>query len=1696
MSVFRTTTAVSLLLFTTAWVHAAGRNSNRLTYLDDPWNPYYVSRAFPRLTTPQWVGEEGVEAVVILAIDDMRDPRKYEAYLRPLLDRLKQIDGRAPVSIMTNQVDPNDPLLQRWLKEGLSLETHTIDHPCPLLAKGDFAAARTTYGRCVDLMAQVPNGTGPVAFRMPCCDSLNTPSPRFYAEIFDKPTAGGRYLQADSSVFNITTANDPELPRELVLDPDGRERFRKYLPFESFVNTIEDYPYPYVMGGSFWQFPCATPSDWEAQNLLKPDNPRTVEDWKALLDATVIKRGMMTMVFHPHNWIKPQQLVELVDHAVSKHGKKVKFLTFPEALERLHRNLLVTQPLRGADGADNGVRLLDVNNDGYLDVVFANVRLGQSRVWVPEKGYWDIADFPTLAAGSRFGVIRPDGAASVFTYDGDSRGGAWSFDGKQWAPDEALAEDMRAQKLLTSRHGADVGTRLRDVDGDGRCELIAGGEARVHSLSIDGKKWNALKVTLPDGIRLADAAGRDQGVRFVDVNEDGFDDVLVSDGKRSGLYLYTSVDDGWGKNLLADGDQLPAIVRADGTNNGAWFHSRHLWVQNEDTAGMPNLVDRRSFAELTKTASPGPKSPEASLACLQVRPGFAVELVAAEPLVMDPVNFDWGPDGKLWVVEMGDYPLGLDGKGKPGGRVRLLEDADGDGKYDKSTLFLEGLPYADGVLAWRNGVLITAAPDILYAEDTDGDGKADRKEVLFTGFARGNPQHLVNGFARGLDNWLYGANGHSGGIVASTRGGEGIPIGGRDFRIRPDQFLIDPQAGLTQFGRSRDDWGNFFGCDNSTPIWHYVLEDHYTRRNPHLAPPGARHDLAPAQMPIFSVSRVLERFNDFDNVNRITSANSVHVYRDDLFGPQFENNWFVSEPVHNLIHRGVLEPDGVSFRNRRAAGEEKSEFLASTDNWFRPAASKTGPDGALWVADMYRYVIEHPEWIPMDWQRRVDLRAGADKGRIYRVAPVGAPRRKIPRLSGLSPAELVAALDSPNGWQRDVAQQLLVEKNDRSAAPALEELAVRGGRPQARLHALCTLDGMNALTGEVLGKALKDAHPGVRRHAVRLCEGRFDKVPRVAELLSKIVDDPDAKVRLQLACTLGEWNDEAAGALLGRLATKGAGDEYLAAAVFSSVNSRNLVPVMRAVMGGGSDGAPPPPSVVDKLLTVAGAAGDRAAMAVLLGSVTSPGNDGAYETWQLATVAQFLDSLDRRGTSPAKLAADSQLADAVGRLGAVFDAARSAVKRADAPPDRRVAAVRLLGRDAAKKSADVQVLRGLLVPQAPDEVQAAAAGALARAAGADAPGLLLGGWKGYGPALRARVLDVLLRRPDGVAATLDAVAAKKVLPADIDAERRQRLLQSADEAVRSRAAKLLADVVNPDRQKVLEAFAPAASVEGDPSRGQGHFTKLCATCHKLNGAGNDVGPDLAAVTDKSPEFLLTSVIDPNRAVDAKYANYVADTSAGETLSGVLAAETGNSVTLLGADGKAHVLLRTDLKSLRGTGTSLMPEGLEAGLTPQDLADLIAYVRGASPTQPRKSFPGNKPEVVRPGPDGALRLLPSTAEIYGKTLVLEDKYNNLGYWTSEDDRAVWVVEPARPGRYSVWLEFACEDSVANNRFVLQTGVERTKRSVPGTGNWDTYKRQKFGEVSLRLGRQRVTIRTEGPVAGALMDLKSVELVPVR
>ncbi len=388
---------IAMGVSTLAQTHVSQSPANRLLHLNDP-SPFYPHLNFPKLITPQWVGEKGVEAVVTLGIDDMLDAPKYEQFLRPILERLKKIDGRAAVSIMTNRIQPEDQQVQTWLKEGLTIEVHTLTHPCPLLQKGNFQQAFNVVHGGVDLLSQI-KGNKPVAYRMPCCDSMNSLSPRFFAEIFNETSADGRYLQIDSSVFNITTSKDKSLPRQWVLDANGTERFAKYLPRKatpqhrkgmrtmgSYVGTIENYPYPFVINQLCWEFPCVVPSDWEAHNLIGGRQPQMLEDWKRALDVTVKKQGVMNLVFHPHGWSSSAQLVELVDYAQKTYGKKVKFLNFKECSDRLNQNLLKGSALRGPDGGDNAVRILDANNDGYMDVLIGEKKL--TRIWDPKQSNW------------------------------------------------------------------------------------------------------------------------------------------------------------------------------------------------------------------------------------------------------------------------------------------------------------------------------------------------------------------------------------------------------------------------------------------------------------------------------------------------------------------------------------------------------------------------------------------------------------------------------------------------------------------------------------------------------------------------------------------------------------------------------------------------------------------------------------------------------------------------------------------------------------------------------------------------------------------------------------------------------------------------------------------------------------------------------------------------------------------------------------------------------------------------------------------------------------------------------------------------------------------------------------------------------------------------------------------------------------
>lgn len=879
-----------------------------------------------------------------------------------------------------------------------------------------------------------------------------------------------------------------------------------------------------------------------------------------------------------------------------------------------------------------------------------------------------------------------------------------------------------------------------------------------------------------------------------------------------------------------------------------------------------------------------PLSPEDSIAQTHVRDGYKLELVVAEPLVIDPVAFDWSADGRLWVVEMHDYPSGVDGDGKAGGRVRVLEDSDGDGKYNQSRVFLDGLNFPTGIKTWRDGALITAAPEIIFARDADGDGVADEKKVLFSGFSQGNQQLRVNGLRWGLDNWIHCASGaHHGGYqkgteVVSTLTGVKTSLGSRDFRIRPDTGELDPQSGPSQFGRNRDDWGNWFGVQNSMPLWHYVLEDQDLRRNPYFGGPNPKSQVLPKSPPVYPAKSPQKRFHGFDQSGKFTSACSSIIYRDELLFPRSdEQHSFSCEPFHNLVQHNIISRDGVTFEARRDAAEEGIDFIASKDRWFRPVMVRTGPDGALWVADMYRYMIEHPQWLPQNGkdELRPYFRDGSDKGRIYRVVPEDGTARDWE-----IGEDLLKLLAHPNGWVRDTAQQLLIQGDD---GRELKEMVRDHENPLARLHALCTLDGVGELDAETVAVAREDGHPEVRRHAVRLSDP--------AALVGMRDDAPE--VQLQLALSLED------GPELARAAAYG--NEWISGAAMSSLNADNLILALESVTGNAG--------VFAEILGQAeGWKKSKEATEVLVRALPDMNANA-----QMLAVQSWNSALKPK-TIPPAINEVLKLAEKV-----AFDSA--------AELGLRLSAIALLGPDESTLK--------LLSAKEPLEIQKAAVAQISN------PDWLLENWADRGPALRAEILTRLLSRKTWASKLLDAVESGAVARGDIDPSSRHKIA-AIDPNLKARAQQLLK--IAPDRAKVLEEFRPALELAGNAKNGRVIFEQRCATCHELGGIGKAIGPDLTAITNKTGEALLEAVVDPNAMVEARYGLYAATTRDDETFAGMVASETGTQVVLLGADGQRFELLRGEITELKSMGVSLMPPGLEAELSAQEFADLIKFVQ--------------------------------------------------------------------------------------------------------------------------------------------------------
>ena len=950
-------------------------------------------------------------------------------------------------------------------------------------------------------------------------------------------------------------------------------------------------------------------------------------------------------------------------------------------------------------------------------------------------------------------------------------------------------------------------------------------------------------------------------------------------------------------------------------------------------------------AAATNAAPLGNLSPADALKAFETEPGFAVTLVAAEPLTIDPVALAFDERGRLFVVEGRDYPVGSP-DGRPLGVIAMLEDKDGDGRMDKRTDFATGISFPNGVMCWRGGVIVTASPDVWWLADTNGDGKADVKELLLTGFDTNSTSQLrANDPTIGPDGWVYIAGGLRGGKVTSPkRPGVIIDTDKGDLRFKPDTGEMELTEGKSQFGLAFDDAGNRFACMNRIQSQHAPLAFRYLARNPFLSPPGVLQNC-----PEIVENTLMTRYTAgaaryYPISDNLTTADShfgtysaacaVHVYRGDALPDAYRGAAFSCDPTGNLVRGDRLEKVGGTFGARRI--HEGTEALRSRDNWFRPVFLADGPDGALYIADMYRKVIEHPDYLPGDVRKHVDFEAGNDKGRIWRLGSKHKTQDSKFNAARVNTPALVGELSSPIPWRRDTAFRFLVERNDPATA-ALVRKSIRksdaNGPAVAKLRLMEFTGGVDEST---LLLVLKHPQPAVRQNAVRIAESRLATNTTLRDLVLKLADDFDPHVRFQVALSLGETRSAEVVPALARIAAKQASDRWTRAAILSALPARTNALALLVELARSRDPLP------EGFIALTGDLGRQLGSGVETSRLLS-----AYDE-----IARCLIS----APGGLVIAANLGFANATGpefrritdsdprRVSSVLAQARSRAAAPDTSPELRVASVELLAFDESSEA--TTLLSGLLGADQPREVQRAAARSLvqpSRAAGL--PSLLTAErWNAYPPGVRTMLLDRMAGGPEFAPVLLDAIEAGNVPGNTLTSGQRDQLRRSKNPELKARAEKLFA-APGGNRESAFSEAKAVLKLSPVPANGRAVFEKSCAACHRLNQQGVAVGPDLFDIRQQPKESILYHIVIPEAEIAPNFVNYECELKDGRSLSGLLASETSGSITLRMAQGVEENIARAQIARLTASRLSLMPQELEKAMTGQELADLLAYLKG-------------------------------------------------------------------------------------------------------------------------------------------------------
>lgn len=811
---------------------------------------------------------------------------------------------------------------------------------------------------------------------------------------------------------------------------------------------------------------------------------------------------------------------------------------------------------------------------------------------------------------------------------------------------------------------------------------------------------------------------------------------------------------------------------------------------------------------------------------------------------------------------------------------------------------------------------------------------------------------------------------------------------GRNVRFKPDTYDLEMLSGESQFGQTFDEFGHHILTSNAHHLFHEVIADRYLRRNPRLLVADATQSMPDHgdACEIYPITQNPEH-QLLTDVGVITSSCGVTWYLGGLFPEKYKNMTFIAEPVHNLVHADIIEDNGTSFIASRAF--EKKEFLASKDAWFRPVNFYVAPDGALYVIDYYRQIVEHPEWMAEDMGKSDKLYNGTDKGRIYRVFPKN--KKTLPKfepLTKLNDKELVELLKSPNIWYRRTAQRLLLDRKNVDAVALLKEIIKKNESPESIVHAFWTLEGLGVFEEEILKWALKNENAGVRENAIKIVEYELNKKLKagadvtkayVYQLLDidKLKSDPSPKVRYQLLCTLGFFNDEQSLQVRNELLVKDIEDRWVHYAALSAAQGREIEVFDFAVKNLTNQPSEGKALFFANVSALIGLGDDQEKISQLVQKVMqNPAQENAW--WQAASLEGLSKTLaykygkseNGKNTnfsnsnifqnekklllSNLGIVKTTDLGKAILNLLEIIGLpdtnafnpfvsnALAVLNDKNADEARKVLAIGLLALTQPEKY--MSQIQQAINPQSPIDIQKIAMQALSKTKGTTVCSFLVQEWRNFTPEVKEEAIEVFMRNRERTFFLLTALERKQIPPTAITWHNQVRLMNNDDVSIRKKARSVLASSES-NKAEILEKYKNAFDEKGNELNGLKLYNTYCAQCHQISGKlGKNIGPDLGTLRNRQPLSIALEILLPSNSIADGYEYWAVTKQNGDRIYGIISTETATAITLKDLAGKETVIPRNEIAKLSASNTSIMPTGFEQSINPKDMNDLVSFIK--------------------------------------------------------------------------------------------------------------------------------------------------------